>query len=166
MDQGLKDVLQKVQNVRQNKLLVEKDGAVVENMIYQGKIKNIYLNKQHDLEISFEEQNCETDGKNHLTIPIQEQLREQREKNESVYIKIDMENEHQAKGIEEIIFKVSPSGKVEQHLVAPQNDSFNSSQAGGVEEQRTALGFHPKRTYKDQNNSDNEDYYFNHHSNL
>jgi hypothetical protein len=34
MDQGLKDVLQKVQNVRQNKLLVEKDGAVVENMIY------------------------------------------------------------------------------------------------------------------------------------
>jgi hypothetical protein len=57
LTQGLKEVLQKIQDVRQNKLLVEKDGAVVEDMIYQGKIRNIYLNKQHDLEISFEEQN-------------------------------------------------------------------------------------------------------------
>ena len=57
LTQGLKEVLQKIQDVRQNKLLVEKDGAVVEDMIYRGKIRNIYLNKQHDLEISFEEQN-------------------------------------------------------------------------------------------------------------
>jgi hypothetical protein len=57
LTQGLKEVLQKIQDVRQNKLLVEKDGAVVEDMIYQGKIRNIYLNKQNDLEISFEEQN-------------------------------------------------------------------------------------------------------------
>ncbi len=57
LTQGLKEVLQKIQDVRQNKLLVEKDGAVVEDMIYRGKIRNIYLNKQNDLEISFEEQN-------------------------------------------------------------------------------------------------------------
>ena len=57
LTQGLKEVLQKIQDVRQNKLLIEKDGAVVEDMIYQGKIRNIYLNKQNDLEISFEEQN-------------------------------------------------------------------------------------------------------------
>jgi len=63
-------------------------------MIYQGKIKNIYLNKQHDLEISFEDKNLETGGNNHLTIPIQEQLKEQRAKNEPVFIKIDMENEN------------------------------------------------------------------------
>jgi hypothetical protein len=55
-----------------------------------------------------------------------------------------MENENQAKGIEEIIFKVSPGGKVERHLVSPYNDSQSQ-----VEEQRTAIGFHPKGTTKD-----------------
>lgn len=125
LTQGLTEVLQKIQDVKQNKLLIEKDGAVVEDMIYQGKIRNIYLNKEHDLEISFEEKNQETGENNHLKIPIQEQLKEQREKNEPVFIKIDMENENQPKGVEEIIFKVSPSGKVERHLVSPYNDSIS-----------------------------------------
>jgi len=49
-----------------------------------------------------------------MTIPIQEQLKEQRDKNEPVFIKIDMQNDNQPKGIEEIIFKVTPEGKVER----------------------------------------------------
>jgi len=34
LTQGLTEVLQKIQDVKQNKLLIEKDGAVVEDMIY------------------------------------------------------------------------------------------------------------------------------------
>jgi hypothetical protein len=71
-------------------------------------------------------------------------LKEQRDKNEPVYIKIDMENENQANRVEEIIFKVSPGGKVERHHVSPYNDSLSQ-----VEEQRTAIGFHPKGTTKE-----------------
>jgi len=56
-----------------------------------------------------------------------------------------MENENQTKGVEEIILKVSPSGKVERHLVSPYNDSSLSQ----VEEQRTAIGFHPKGATKE-----------------
>ena len=110
---GLKEVLHKIQDDRQNKLLVERDGAVVEDIIYKGKISNIFLNKYQDLEISFEDKNQGT-GNNHVTIPIKDQLEAQRALNEPVYIKIDVENEKLKSGIEEMIFKVLPEGKIER----------------------------------------------------
>ncbi len=111
---GLKQVLHKIQDDRQNKLLVERDGAVVEDIIYKGKISNIFLNKYQDLEISFEVKDQGTGGNNHVTIPIKDQLEAQRALNEPVYIKIDVENEKLKSGVEEMIFKVLPEGKIER----------------------------------------------------
>jgi hypothetical protein len=36
-------------------LIIEKDGKQVENLVFKGKIRNIFLNSNQDLEISFEE---------------------------------------------------------------------------------------------------------------
>jgi hypothetical protein len=65
-----------------------------------------------------------------------------------------MENENQPKGIEEMIFKVLPEGKVERQLVSPFNDSQSR-----VEEQKTGIGFHPKRSDKEVA-SDDDEFYF------
>lgn len=55
MNCDLKEHLQNIQDENQNALIIEKDGKQVENLVFKGKIRNIFLNSNQDLEISFEE---------------------------------------------------------------------------------------------------------------
>lgn len=55
MNSDLKEHLQNIQDENQNALIIEKDGKQVENLLFKGKIRNIFLNSNQDLEISFEE---------------------------------------------------------------------------------------------------------------
>ena len=55
MNCDLKEHLQNIQDENQNALIIEKDGKQVENLLFKGKIRNIFLNSNQDLEISFEE---------------------------------------------------------------------------------------------------------------
>ena len=107
-------------------MVVERhDGEVVENMTFKGKISKIYLNSQKNLEISFErgievdngDLDEDDDFKKHITIPIREQIEEQEKNNESVYIKIDLQNEDRGYEVEEILFKVLPEGRVERQYI-------------------------------------------------
>ena len=65
----------------------------MENLVFRGRISNIYLNRNKDLEISFEKPQDSLQVEKHVVIPIHEQIAEQELNNESVYIKIDLQNE-------------------------------------------------------------------------
>lgn len=64
-----------MQDDNTNALLVERhDGEVVENLVFKGKISNIFLNRDKDLEISFEQTSAGV--QKHVTIPIHDQIEE------------------------------------------------------------------------------------------
>ena len=44
MNSDLKEHLQNIQDENQNALIIEKDGKQVENLLFKGKIRNIFLN--------------------------------------------------------------------------------------------------------------------------
>ncbi len=66
----MKGHLQNIQDDNENALVIEKDGQLVENLVFKGKIRDIYLNKDQDLEISFEK--MEEGQHQHVTIPIKD----------------------------------------------------------------------------------------------
>lgn len=120
----------------------------MENLVFKGKISNIYLNKDQDLEISFEKNDAGGDGeqRSHVTIPIRQQIQEQQELNESVYIKIDMVNELKGMEVEEMLFKVLPEGRVERQVnLGPYADSSQEVDASQrVEDRKTSYQFFKK----------------------
>jgi len=57
-----------------------------------------------------------------------------------------------------MIFKVLPEGKVVRQHISPFNESSDS--ISHVEEEKTAVGFYPKKAGRKNDSADEDEYFF------